>query len=162
MRDHERTLKNEYDDITMKTKFILTRFGSTFGTLRFDKKSFCHTLYKFEAYWDYKPTNAIHADSSVVYTNDKILNLSAIEKIDLKSDTIYGSVANGLRQPILFTFVLNKPSRYKVFCEPETIHNKEMNKFVLNTLAFYSEDNKSEEINFNGKTMTFTLQMIKI
>ena len=30
--DHEGTLQNEYDDIGMKTKLILTRFGSTFGT----------------------------------------------------------------------------------------------------------------------------------
>ena len=33
--DHENTLQIEYDDISMKTKLILTRFGSTFGTLRF-------------------------------------------------------------------------------------------------------------------------------
>ena len=40
MGDHEGTLKIEYDDNTMETKLILTRFGSTFGTLRFDKRSF--------------------------------------------------------------------------------------------------------------------------
>ena len=40
MGDHEKTLQNEYEDITMKTKFLLTRFGSTFGTLRFDEKFF--------------------------------------------------------------------------------------------------------------------------
>ena len=38
--DHEGTLQINYDDITMKTKLFVTRFGSTFGTLRFDKKSF--------------------------------------------------------------------------------------------------------------------------
>ena len=38
--DHEGTIKIEYDDNTMKTKFILTRFGTTFGTLRFDERSF--------------------------------------------------------------------------------------------------------------------------
>ena len=31
MGDHEGTLKVEYDVISMKTKFILNRFGSTFG-----------------------------------------------------------------------------------------------------------------------------------
>ena len=30
--DHERTLKIENDDVSMKTKFILTGFGGTFGT----------------------------------------------------------------------------------------------------------------------------------
>ena len=38
--DHEGTIKLEYDGNTMKTKLILTRFGSTFGTLRFDERSF--------------------------------------------------------------------------------------------------------------------------
>ena len=37
--DHEGTLKIENDDITMETKIILTRFGSTFGALRYDKRS---------------------------------------------------------------------------------------------------------------------------
>ena len=30
--DHEETLQIEYDDISMKTKLILTRFGLTFRT----------------------------------------------------------------------------------------------------------------------------------
>ena len=38
--DHEGTLQIEYDDLNKKSKFILTRFGSTLGTLRFDEKSF--------------------------------------------------------------------------------------------------------------------------
>ena len=38
--DHGGTLKIEIDDLNKKTKLILTRFGSTFGTLRFDEKSF--------------------------------------------------------------------------------------------------------------------------
>ena len=51
MGDHEGTLKIEYYDVTVKTKLILTRFGSTFGTLRFDKRSFFHKLIKIEPYW---------------------------------------------------------------------------------------------------------------
>ena len=38
--DHEGTLQIEDDDLNNKTKLILTRFGSTFGTLRFDEHSF--------------------------------------------------------------------------------------------------------------------------
>ena len=135
--DHEGTLQIKYDDLNKKTKLILTRFGSTFGILRFDKKSFFHTLLGFTPYWDYKPTNEIHAISPKVYTNDKvILNLNTIDKIHLKCDSIDGSIQDGLRQPILFSFVLDKPSGYKVFCEPETIHYKKINKSVLNTITF--------------------------
>ena len=39
MGDHERTLKIEYVDNSMKTKTILTSFGETFGTLKFDETS---------------------------------------------------------------------------------------------------------------------------
>ena len=43
--DHQNTLQNKYDDIKKKVKLFLTRFGSTFGTLRFDKNRF------FIYYW---------------------------------------------------------------------------------------------------------------
>ena len=52
MDDHEGNLKIEYDHITMKTKLIITRFGSTFGILGFNEKSFIHTSVKFTPYWD--------------------------------------------------------------------------------------------------------------
>ena len=32
----------------------------------------------------------------------------------------------------------------------------------MNTLSFYLEDDNHEELNFNGETLTFTLQMIKV
>ena len=112
-------------------------------------------LLGFTPYWDYKPTNAFHADSSGVYTNDKILKLNTKNKIHLKCDSIDGSVINGIRQPILCSFVLDKPSRYKVFCEPEIFQNKKINESVLNTITFYLEDdNNNEEVDFNGKTLT--------
>ena len=80
----------------------------------------------------------------------------------MKCDVIDGSVVNGLRQPILYSFVFDKKLGYKVFSEPETIHYKKINKSVLNTITFYLEDDNNEEVDFNGETLTFTLQMIKI
>ena len=38
----------------------------------------------------------------------KFVNLSITTKIHLKCDVIDGSVVNGLRQPILYSFVLDK------------------------------------------------------
>ena len=90
------------------------------------------------------------------------MNLKTTNKIHLKCDCIDGSIRKGLRQPILYSFVLDKPSGYKIFSEPETIHYKKINKSVLNTITFYLEDDNNEEVNFNGETLTFTLQMIKI
>ena len=108
----------------METKLNLTRFDNTFGTLRFDEKSFYSTLLCFTPYWDYRPTNAIHADSPGVYTSDEILNLNTKNKLHLKCDAIHGTRVDGSRQPILFSFAPHKPRGYKVFCQPETMHYK--------------------------------------
>ena len=164
---HQEIIQLEYDDISMRTTIVLKlkneEVKSALGTLRFDKQSFFHTLLGFSPYWDYKPNNSSHVLIPGVYPSDKIIfNLNTIDKIHLKCDCIDGSIQDGVRQPILFSFVLDKPSGYKVFCEPETIHYKKINKSVLNTITFYLEDDNIEEVNFNGETLTFTLQMIKI
>ena len=80
----------------------MTRFVLTFWNLTFDEKSFFNTLLGFVPYWDNKPTNAIHANSPWVYTSQKNLNLSTIDKIQLKRDVIDGSVVNGIREPIVY------------------------------------------------------------
>ena len=84
--------------------------------IRFDEKSFFSTILGFTPGWDYKHYNQ--------YLSQKIVNLSNTIKINLLCDAIDGSVVNGIRQPILYRFVLDKPAGYKVFCEPETIHYK--------------------------------------
>ena len=139
------------DDITRKTKLDVR---SGIIAIRFDENSFFSTILGFTAGWDYKHYNQ--------YLSQKIVNLSNTNKIHLKCDAIDGSVVNGIRQPILYSFVLDKPAGYKVFSEPETIHYKKINKSVLNTITFYLEDDNNKEGNFNGETLTFTLQMIKI
>ena len=139
------------DDITRKTKLVV---NSGIIAIRFDEKSFFSTILGFTAGWDYKHYNQ--------YLSQKNVNLSSTNKIHLKCDAIDGSVVNGVRKPILYSFVLDKPSGYKVFCEPETIHYKKINKSVLNTITFYLEDDSDKVVDFNGETLTFTLQMIKI
>ena len=141
----------EYDDITMKTRLVVR---SGIIAIRFDKQSFSRTVLGFTSGWDYKHYNE--------YTSQKIVKLNSTNKIHLECDCIDSSVLNGIPQPILFSFVLDKPSGYKVFCEPETIHYKKIIKSVLHTISFYLDDDNSEEVNFNGETLTFTLQMIKI
>ena len=58
------------------------------------------------------------------YTSQKIVNLSTTNKTKLKSDVIDGSILDGLRQPKLFSFTLDKRVGYKVFYEREAIHKK--------------------------------------
>ena len=73
--------------------------------IRFDEKSFFNTCLDFISGWDYKHYNK--------YISQKIVNLSSTKKIHLKCDCFHGSIQNGLRQPILFSFILDKPSGYK-------------------------------------------------
>ena len=141
----------EFDDITSKTKLVVR---SGIIAIRFDEKSFFSTILGFTPGWDYKHYNK--------YTSQKLVNLGSTNKIHLKCDCIDGSVVNGLRQPISYSFVLDKLPGYKVFSEPESIHYKKINKSVLNTITFYLEDNDHKEVDFNGETLTFTLQIIKI
>ena len=130
----------------MKTKLVVK---SGIIATRFDEKSFFNTVLGFNPGWDYKHYNE--------YISQKYLNLSNTSKIHLKCDVNDGIVVNGLRQPIKYSFVLDKKPGYKVFSEPETIHYKKINKSVLNTITFYLEDNNHEKVNFNGETLTFTL-----
>ena len=80
------------------------------------KNHFFGTFLGFTPGWDYK-----HYNKNI---SRKILNLGSTNKVHLKCDIINGSVVKYVRQPILYSFVLDKKPGYKVFCEPETIHNK--------------------------------------
>ena len=75
-----------------------------------------NTILGFTSGWEYKHYNK--------YINQKLVNISTKNKTHLKCDVIDASVVKSVRQPILFGFVLDKPSGYKVFCEPEKIHYK--------------------------------------
>ena len=141
----------EYDDINMKTKLDVK---SGIIAIRFDEKSFFSTILGFTSGWDYKHYKK--------YTSQKVVNLGSTNKIHLNCDCIDGSVVNGIKHPILFSFVLDKKPGYKAFSEPGTIHYKKINKSVLNTITFYLEDDNNKVVVFNGETLTFTLQMIKI
>ena len=100
----------EFALITMKTKLVVR---PDIIARRNDEKLFFSAILGFNPHWDYKHYNE--------YISQKNVNLSSTNKMLLKCDVINGSVVDGLRKPIFNSFVLDKPSGYKVFCEPETI-----------------------------------------
>ena len=106
----------------------------------FEEKWFFSTVLGFTSGWHYKHYNK--------YISQKNLNLGSTNKIHLKCDIIDSSVVNGSRQPILYSFVLDKKPGYKVFSEPERKHYKKVNRSVLNTITCYLEDDNNEEVNF--------------
>ena len=87
----------DFDDITRKTKLVV-RAGII--AIRFDENSFFSTILGFTPGWDYKHYNK--------YISQRIVNLGNKNKIHLKCDVIDGSVVDGIRQPILYSFVLDK------------------------------------------------------
>ena len=88
----------------MKTKLVV-RPG--IRAIKFDEKSFFSTILGFTPAWDYKHYNK--------YISQTIVNLSSTNKMHLKCDVVDGCVVDGLRQPILYSFVLDKKRGYKVF-----------------------------------------------
>ena len=90
------------------------------------------------------------------------MNLNILNEFQLKCSVIDGAIVDVLRKPILYSFVLDKPPRYELFSEPEMIHCKIKYKSVLDTITFYSEGDNHEKNDFNGETLTFTLELIKI
>ena len=108
----------EYDDITTKAKLVV-KFGII--TIKFGEKSFFSTVLGFTPGWDYKHYNK--------YTSQKVVNLGSTNKIHLKCDCIDGSVLNGVRQPILYSFVLDKLPDTKYFVNLKQFIIKKINLF---------------------------------
>ena len=130
----------ESDNISLINKLIL-RYE--IRILRFERKSFFYTILDFSPYWYYKSDNEHFSEKKKI--------ICTIDKLHLKCDVIDGSIVGSLRQPNIYSFVIDKPSGYKVFSEPETIHNEKVNKSVLNTITFHLEDDNHEKVNFNEK-----------
>ena len=114
------SVDTEFDDISMKTE-LFVRPGNR--VISFDEHSFFSTILGFIPHWDYK--------HCIEYFSQKIVNLSTIDKIHLKCDVIDGSLLKCLRQTILFSFILNKPPGYEVFCQTETINCKKNKQFCF-------------------------------
>ena len=84
----------EFDDITRKTKLVV---NNGIIAIRFDEKSIFSFILGFTPGWNNKHYNE--------YISQKVVNLSSTIKIHLKCDVINGSVVDGIRQPILHSFV---------------------------------------------------------
>ena len=60
----------------------------------------------------------------------------------MKCDCIQGSIVNGTREPILYSFALSFPPGHKIFNQPIVKLFKKVNKSVLSHITFYLEDDK--------------------
>ena len=96
------------------------------------------------------------------YKSDRPINITGIDKIHLKCDCIQGSIVNGIREPILYSFVLSSPPGHKIYKEPRFKFFKKISKSALSHITFYFEDDDHKPVDFNGQIISFTCQLIKI
>ena len=146
------------DDIRLKSNLLINQ------ALIFTEKSFFHTILGFTQSRSY-PLDDIDGFYQLIagsYKSDKPLNITGIDKIHLNCDCIQGSIINGLREATLYSFALSSPLGHKIYKEPRIKLFKKVNKSVLSHITFYFEDDDHKPVDFNGETVSFTCQLIKI
>ena len=96
------------------------------------------------------------------HTSEKPVMITTTDKVHLKCDCVDGSIVNGIREQILFSFNLSAPPGYKIINNPNTVLYKKINKTRLDQIQFFLEDSNHNPVDFNNETLTFTIQIIKI
>ena len=85
-----------------------------------------------------------------------------MDKVHLKCDCVNGSIVKGVREPIFYSFALNSPPGGKIYNQRRVKINEKINKSVLSHITLYFEDDDHKPVGFNGETVSFTCQLIKI
>ena len=146
------------DDIRLKSNLKINQI------LIFTEKSFFYTILGFTQSRSY-PLDDINGFYQLIagsYKSDRPINITGIDKIHLKCDCIQGSIVNGIREPILYSFALDRPPGHKLYKEPKVKLFKKINKSVLSHITFYFEDDDYKPVDFHNETISFTGQLIKI
>ena len=146
------------DDVRLKSNLKINQ------TLISTRKSFFHTTLglarsRSHPLDDKDGFNQLIAGS---YKGDRTINITGIEKVHLKCDCINGSIINGIRKPILYSFGPSSPLRHKIYKHTRVKLFKKTKKSVLSHITFYLEDDDHKAVNFNRETITCTSQLIKI
>ena len=146
------------DDVSLKSCLKINQ------TLIFTEKSFFFTILGFTRSHFY-PLDDIEGFYQLIagsYKSEKPISITGIDKVHLKCDCINGSILNGVREPILFSFGPSLPPRRKIFHEPRIKLFKKNNKSILSHITFYLEAYDHKPVDFNDETKSFTCQLIKI
>ena len=95
------------------------------------------------------------------YKGDRPINITGIDEVHLKGNVVDGSIVNGCREPILYSFALSSPPGHKIYKEPRIKLFKKIKKTFLSDITFYLEDDDHKPVDFHNKTINFTCQLIK-
>ena len=124
------------DDIRLKSNF------KTDQTLFFTGKSFFYTILGFTKSHSY-PVKDIEGFYQLIagsYTSDRPINITGTDNILLKCDCINGSIVNGTREAILYSFALSSPPGHKIYKKPRVKLFKKITKSVISHRTFYLKD----------------------
>ena len=134
------------DDIRLKSILKINQ------TLIFTNKSFFYTILGFTQSHQ-GPLNNIEGFYQILagsYEGYRPINITGIDKVHLKCDCIQGSVVNGVREPISYSFALSSPPSQKIIKEPRVKLFKKL-KSVLSHITFYLEDDDHKSVVFITK-----------
>ena len=133
-------------------------------TLIFTNKSFFYTILGFTQSHSYllDDIDGFYQMIAGSYKSNKPINITGIDKVHLKCDCIDGSIMNGTREPILYSFALDQPPGHKIYKEPKVKLFKKIDKSVLSHITFYFEDDDYKPVDFNNEIVLITCQLIKI
>ena len=107
-------------------------------TLVFTEKSSFYTILGFTRSRSY-PLDDIEGFYQLVagsYKGHRPTTITRVDKNHLKCDCFDGSVLNGVRGPILYSFALSSPPGHKIYKEPRINFFKKVNKSVLSHITF--------------------------
>ena len=146
------------DDIKIKSDL------KTHQTLIFTEKSFFYTILGFTRSRSYPldDVDGFYQSIAGSYKSDKPINITGIDKIHLKCDCKQGSIVNGIRESILYSYALSSPPGHRISKEPRIKLFKQINKSVLSHITFYFEDDDHKPVDFINETISFTCQLVKI
>ena len=116
------------EDIRLKSNL------KTNQTLLFIDKSFFFTILGYTQSHQ-GPLNDIEGFYQILagsYKSNRPINITGIDKVHLKCDCTQGSIMNGVRETILYSFALSSPTGYKIYKEPKVnLFKKIKNLFYL-------------------------------
>ena len=164
--DLNTTLKNLPDvkiGVTVDEQIYKTNL-KTNQTVIFTNENFFYIILGFTQSHTY-PLDDIDGFYQLIagsYKSDKPINITGIDKVHLNCNVVDGSIMNGVREPILYSFALDQPPGHKNIQRTDNKTFKKINKRVLSHITFYLEDDDYKPVDFNNETVSFTCQLIKI
>ena len=91
------------------------------------------------------------------FISPNILNKTTNDKIHLECDCMQRSELKGIRQPIFYSFTIDKPPSVKIFSMPDTMFHEIIEKLILTIITICLEFADRCVVDSNGEAVKFTL-----